>query len=156
MKSPSTYRPVKGFTLFEVVIVTALFGMLMSLGLILSMDVLRGTTFRSTRDVLVSALATARGQALANLHESAHGVCYEEPDFIVFRGDDYATSPDKARVPGNPGVTLSSEDDFFDCDEDGIVFDQLTANTVGGDIVVSGEGHGDETVTVNAVGAILW
>lgn len=140
-------------------VVIGLFGVLLSMGLLMSMDVYRGTMFRSTREVLVSALTTARSRALANLSQSAYGVCYSAPDFIIFKGTSYsAGSADNETVPGNKAVTLASAGNFFTCGGGtGVVFDQLTGKTADtGSITVTGDGHPDETVSVNSEGAIIW
>ncbi len=155
----SSVAHARGFTLIEIVIVIALAGILMGLGLMLSMDVYRGTLFRSSRDVLVNTLTVARSRAMANMYQSAHGVCYDAPNFVVFRGTSYdASSPTNETLEANPSVTLSSTGDFFTCGTGtGIVFSQLagtTSNT--GVITVHGEGHSDETVSVNSLGTIVW
>ena len=153
-KSPS------GFSLIEVVIVIALSGLVLALGLILSMDVYRGTTFRSTRSVLISALTTARGRAMSNQYQSPHGVCYSAPDFIIFRGATYASALDRERIAGNPAVTLTSSSNFINCvgvGAIGLVFSQVSGTTTNnGIITVTGSGHKDETVSVNTEGTILW
>lgn len=150
---------LKGFTLMEVIVTISLISILLSLGLILSMDVFRGTVFRSTRQVLVSSLTTARGRAVSNLYQSTHGVCYLAPNFVIFRGTSYsATSPYNETIEGNPAVTLSSAGNFFTCGSGaGIVFSQLAATTSNtGMITVTESGHADETVSVNGLGTILW
>ena len=151
-------RPLKGFSLIEVVIVIALSGLVLALGLLLSMDVYRGTVFRSTRSILVSSLTTARARALSNQYQSPHGVCYSAPDFIVFRGSSFSTAQDKERIGGNPAVTLTSTSSFFTCGTGtGILFTQLSATTTNtGAIIVTQSGHIDETVSVNALGTIVW
>lgn len=159
LHSISHHDRLRGFTLMEVIITIALMSMLLGLGLILSMDVYRGTLYRSTRQVLVSSLSTARGRSLSNLFQSTYGVCYRAPDFIMFRGTTYsASSPYNETVPGNPAVTLSSTGSFFTCGSGtGIVFSQLAATTSNsGTITVSESGHADETVSVNSLGTIIW
>lgn len=161
MKLPNTFHPVsiRGFTLMEVIVTIALFSVLLSLGLVLSMDVYRATLFRSTRQVLVSSLTTARGRSLSNMYQTTHGVCYLAPNFIIFRGTTYgATSGFNETIPGNPAVTLTSTGDFFSCGSGtGIVFSQLTATiSHTGTITVAEQGHSSETITVNSLGTIIW
>ena len=132
---------------------------LLALGLILSMDVYRGTVYRSTRQVLISSLTTARGRSLTNLYQSTHGVCYRAPSFIIFRGTNYdSASPYTETIEGNPAVTLTSTGNFFTCGSGtGIVFSQLAATTSNtGVITISESGHADETVSVNSLGTIVW
>ena len=157
--SISHHASTRGFTLMEVIVTIALMSVLLGLGLILSMDVYRGTIYRSTRQVLISSLTTARGRALSNMYQSTHGVCYASPDFVIFRGTTYsAASLYNETVPGNPSVTLSSTGGFITCGSGtGIVFSQLAATTSNtGIITVSESGHADETVSVNSLGTIIW
>ena len=154
----SSNKSPNGFSLIEVVIVIALSGLVLALGLLLSLDVYRGTVFRSTRSILVSSLTTARARALSNQYQSPHGVCYSAPDFIVFRGTSFSTAQDKERISGNPAVTLTSPSFFFTCGTGtGILFTQISATTTNtGIITVTQSGHADETVSVNALGTIVW
>jgi prepilin-type N-terminal cleavage/methylation domain-containing protein len=163
MKSPNIFRPnntgceCRGFTLMEVLVVTSIFSFLLGLGLLMSMDVFRGTTFRSTRQILLSALTTARGRALANMLQSPYGVCYQAPDFVIFRGKTYADGVTEDTIPGNPSVTVSGG--YFNCtgpEAVGIVFSQVAATTTGGTLIVEEEGHPDASITVNSEGALIW
>lgn len=159
LRSISHHDSAQGFTLIEVIITITLFSMLLSLGVILSMDVYRGTLYRSTRQVLISSLTTARGRALSNMYQSPHGVCYLAPNFIIFRGTTYsASSAFNETVPGNPAVTLTATGNFFTCGSGtGIVFSQLSATTSNnGTITVAESGHASETVSVNSLGTIIW
>lgn len=146
-------------TLIEILVTISLMSVLLGIGLLLSMDVYRGTLFRSSRDVLVTSLTVARNRALTNQHQSPHGVCYLSPNFILFRGASYsASSPYNETMEGNPAVTLSSVSDFFTCGSGtGIVFSQVSGTTSAtGILTVRGDGHADETVQVNALGTIVW
>lgn len=152
-------KSVWGFTLIEVIVTLTLMSVLFSFGLILSMDVYRATLERSSRDVLVTALTTARTRALVNLHQSPHGVCYRAPDFIVFRGTLYdAASPFNETMPGDPSITLTSANDFLTCGTgSGIVFGQLSATTSNTEVVtIAEEGRPSQSVQVNALGTIVW
>lgn len=158
MPSRNTSPLASAFTLVEVIIVTAIFSALLGLGLLLGMEVFRGTFFRSSREVLVSTLTTARTRALTNVHGSAHGVCYSAPDFVLFEGSTYSASKtSNERVTGSDSFSVSSSADFFTCGVGtGVVFQPLSGKTAGGDITVSSTGHADETVRVNSAGTILW
>ncbi len=157
MESPSTYRHARGFTLVEVLVVISLMAVVMGLGLLMSIDVFRGTTFRSTRQVLVSALTTARSRALANMYQSPEGVCYSAPDFIIFRRSSYgsANSADE-HVPGNPSISLTGAINCTGMGAGAVVFSQIAATTSGSTITISETGHPNATVSVNTEGTIVW
>jgi len=151
--------PTCGFTLIEILVTLALMSLLLALGLLLSMDVYRGTRFRSSRDVLVTALSVARSRALANLNQRPHGVCYLAPDFVLFEGSTYSpVSPANQLVPGTAATVLISSGDFFSCvTGSGIVFSQLSGTTSNtGVLTLRSDGHTDESVQVTSFGTILW
>ena len=56
-------KTVRGFTLMEIIVVVALFSILTTLGLFMSMETLRGTLSRSEGSVIVSLLQKARVRA---------------------------------------------------------------------------------------------
>src|SRR3954466_3570125 len=81
----------KGFTLIEILVVTAIFAVIISLGLLMSMETFRGTTFRSERDTMVGVLQKARSRAMANIKQSQWGVHYQMSDhtYTIFKGSTY-------------------------------------------------------------------
>ncbi|HCR52495.1 TPA: hypothetical protein DIV48_02485 [Candidatus Kaiserbacteria bacterium] len=138
----------RGFTLIEIIIVVAIFSVLISLGLFMSMETLRGTLNRSERDIVVSALQKARSRALANMQQAPWGVCYIAPDYIVFRGFECAPGlPTNETVPANTANSIVFPSP--------IVFSQLSATTTGGSITIAQDGR-TATITVNQEGMIDW
>ena len=157
MKSLNTYKLARGFTLIEVVIVVALFSILLGIGLLLSMDVYRSTLHRSGRELLLDTLSLARMRAFANEGTGIHGVCSDPPDLIIFGGATYNSSdPTNERVLGAATIRYESEDNFFTCDREGIIFSPLSAATEGGRITVVETDRPDLILTINAEGAFLW
>jgi prepilin-type N-terminal cleavage/methylation domain-containing protein len=147
---------MSGFTLFEVMVVIALFGMLIGLGLFMTMDAYRGYIFRSERDISIGALTEARSRAMANLYQAAEGVCYQAPNFIVFRAP--WGSAGMETIPGNAAATVNSIGNAFACPPagGGIVFTQLAGTTTPLALTVSETGHADVPLSVNAEGTIIW
>lgn len=136
-------------------IVIGLFSVLMGFGLILGMDVYKGVLHRGGRQIVVDTLATARARAMTNLYQSAHGVCADDSELIVFRGTTYSASAStNEEVPFDTSTTLSSDE--FECADGGIVFEQLSGRTPGGTITVHESGRDDTGITVNSEGAIIW
>lgn len=146
--------------------VIALMAGLLGLGLLMSMDVFHGTTFRSTRQTLVSVLTLARSRALANDYQSSYGVCYNAPSqLVIFRGTTYVSgNTTNDSIPINPSVPLESSrddagalpDNFFSCGTDAIVFSQLAATTTEGFIYVKEADSREFKIQVNKEGTILW
>ena len=148
----------KGFTLIEILIVIGLFTFIFALGLFMSMDVYRGYTHRSERDVLVSVLTRARSRALANIHQQRWGVCYDNniSQYVIFSGANYVSALSKETVLANPGVTFStSSASTFFCSAGGIIFTQLTGTTTGMSVGMT-QGAFTSTTSTNVEGVILW
>ena len=142
-------RTSAGFTLLEVMIALGLGVMLMGLGLVLSMDVWRGTSFRSEQDVLVSLLYKVRSRAVSNIHEENHGLYIDKGNkqYVIFEGD--LSDSNKLTFDMSKSVTF---DDAYD---DQIIFAARTANTLGYTIRMMGEGK-ENIVTINEEGGITW
>ena len=150
----SVFERGEGFTLIEVIVVTAIFALLGSLGLFIGMDVYRSYSFRSERDIVVSMLEKARSQSMVNLDQSAHGVRIESARYTIFEGASYAgriaaldEAVDRAPtvlVAGNPPLPLD------------IVFGQLDGNVQNAGAVTISDGARSELITINHEGRIDW
>lgn len=139
---------MRGFTLIEILIVIAIFSVLISLGLFMSMETFRGTLNRSERDIVVNLLQKARSRALANIQQASWGVCYIAPEYIIFRGSECISGlPTNETVPANTAnsIVFSSP----------IVFSQLSATTTGGSITITQNGR-TAAIIVNQEGMIDW
>jgi prepilin-type N-terminal cleavage/methylation domain-containing protein len=152
----------RGFTLLEILITMAILTIMMALGLFLSLDMYRGFTSRSERDVVVAVLQKARSRALANIDQTRWGVCYIAPNYLLFRGAYSAGAATNEPIPAAAAVTLAG---FPACGSGSeIVFDQLTAklvpqlspSTAETTITISQTGRPDQTVAINNEGRINW
>lgn len=158
-----------GFTVLEIMMVMALLMILSSLGLFMSMESLRGGSFRNDRAAVISALQRARSLAVNNMCFGGSSTCNDgKPHGVYFN-------------PGAGGVTIFQIDagktDFNDRDEDAdetinfdsrmtdaleektIIFERLSGNSANATTTVvtitDGIGHTSE-ITVNSEGRIDW
>ena len=161
MKSLHTCAPrIAGFTLIEVLVVTGIFTILAALGLFMSLDTYRGVSFRSERDVIVSILERVRSQAINNVYEKAHGVCYDDTNhqYVMFRGNTYSSGAStNITVPASSAVQIP---DFPLCrSASWVIFDQLTGKlnppTNGLAITVT-QNSRISTIAINNEGRINW
>jgi prepilin-type N-terminal cleavage/methylation domain-containing protein len=150
---------VRGFTLLEVVIVMAIMVIILGFGLFTTLDAYSGFIFRSERNNLVSILTRARSQALNNVNESPHGVCYISPNYILFRGPTCTPGLSTNEViGGSSAVTVSGISQAKP-----VVFEQLTGRLIPQispetkelEIVITTATRG-ATTSINNLGRINW
>ena len=139
-----------GFTLIEILVVIAIIGMVLSFGLTIDINTLRGDTFQAEINTIVSVLERARSQSMANLSDANHGVCYIEPNYIIFTGDT-CTADDSEIIPANTDITSNASTTL----PAEIVFERLTGRTTGATIHIS-HGVNEADIIINDEGTINW
>lgn len=150
-------KPPLGFTLIEVLLVIALVGVIAGFGTAMSLSSLSRASVSQERDLFVALLLrSTRAAAVANLHESSHGVRFDNANhrYILFRGDNFATSDPITRreIPyTSDSITIENTGG------DTIVFTQLSGNVPTGEGTVSiSNGVSTSTVTIRSSGQIDW
>ncbi|MDZ4243282.1 MAG: prepilin-type N-terminal cleavage/methylation domain-containing protein [Candidatus Omnitrophota bacterium] len=155
MKLPSTSihdGRVSGFTLIEILVVLGLFVLLSALGLFLSMDVYRGNSLRSEKNMIISILQKARSRAMNNINQTKHGVYFQAGQYILFQGDAFNPDDDanNQEIKASNNISISFPPLPF-----GVVFSQLAATTTPQDITLDGQGF-SFTIKINDKGRISW
>lgn len=143
----------KGFSLIEILVSTAIFSVILALGLLMSFEAFRGASFRSERDTALAVLQKARSRSMANIDESVWGVHYAaSPDYTytIFKGSSYS-----AGAAGNEVVDGNSDATVTGWPAGDIVFTQLSGTTTPASVTIA-ENSRTVTVTVNYEGTILW
>lgn len=109
------FKKGEGFTLIEILIAVGLLTLIVSLGLILSMDFYRTYAFNYEKDLLVSLLQQARSRSMANINQLEHGVGFDtdEHAYRVFEGTSVQT------FEANKAIEINWDED------DDVVFSQL-------------------------------
>lgn len=145
----------RGFSLVEVLVVMALFAIVGGVGLLVSMESYRASSYHSDRALLVTLLQRARVQSLANLCSSSgctdgapHGVHVQSDAYILFEGSSYNSADTNNAVFGADTNTTHS----FTGD---VIFSQLSATTSATTITLSGGGRTSD-ITVSSEGGISW
>jgi len=136
-----------GFTTIEIMVAIGLLVMMLGLGLFLSMDIYRGSSFAAERDILISILQKARNQSVNNINGAPHGTYVDSDGYKLFQGPSYAGATEVLTFPRDPKMTISGDTEF--------VFDQLTGDTTAGTISLTGQGKTIDIV-INSEGRISW
>jgi prepilin-type N-terminal cleavage/methylation domain-containing protein len=143
----------KGFTLIEILVVVGLVTIVLGFGAFVDLSALKGDTFRSEQARIIAVLEKARSRAMANINETTHGVCYIEPNYIIFEGSTCTASGNEL-IPANENIASAS--DFSNPTKfPSFVFDQLSGRTNGDNILLT-DGIKSTTIEINDEGTINW
>ena len=158
MGSRKTSTSSPGFTLIEMLVVMGLLVILASLGLLVSMETYRGSSFRNERDTVVSILQKARSQAVSNVclgspcpDGAPHGVHVQNDKYVIFQGTTYSSGSSLNEII-KPRISTTQITETTD-----IVFAQLSGSvTTPGTITVSDNTGHSSVITINSEGQIIW
>ncbi len=146
----STVKRESGLTIIEVVIVIALFGLLIAVGLPFGIDSYRNYLLTSETRNAVSILRRAQNLALANTYESSYGVALQEDGFILFQGTSFVS-----RNPGfdetyirSSSITVSGLDE--------IVFLQISGSPIVSATTTLSNGVTSQKIYINEHGTLYW
>lgn len=147
---------MKGFTLIEIVIVTALFSILLSLGLLMSFGAFQSAFHRSEVDVIVSLLERARSRAMNNIDQSTWGVCYLGSEYLVLKNSAVCDADAAVeRISANENVAEASGFNDTPSEFPVVVFAQLRGDTNDASFEVK-QNERVSTVSLNHEGTISW
>ena len=139
----------KGFTLIEIIVVISIIAIIISFGMTIDLGVFKRDLFKAEQSTIVSVLEKARSRSMANMFESAHGVCYDSgtDNYIIFR--DTCGSAFTEFIPANANIEITFPT---------VTFDQLTGNSnSASDIIIHMKDGVKETdITINHEGKIDW
>lgn len=149
-----------GLSLIEIVVVIAIMGMILSLGVVVSLNSYKSTIFRSERETLLSILEKARNRSMNNYNQVSHGACLDNSSgnlsYVIFQ-DPYSSSATlNEYLETSPAVSISSIGNVFNCVAgSGIIFNQLNGNTSSSTITLVEDGR-VSVISINQVGRINW
>ena len=134
----------------KILVVLGLFVLLAVLGLFLSMDVYRGNSLRSEKNMIISILQKARSRAMNNINQTKHGVYFQTGKYILFQGDAFNPDDDanNQEIKASNNISISPLPVW-------VVFNQLTAKTTSQDITLNGQGF-SFIIKINDKGRISW
>lgn len=148
----------RGFTFFEILVTTGIFIVVGGLALLVSMETFRGSSFRSDRDLLVSALQHARAQAMNNIcfgtcignDGQPHGVHIQSDKYVIFQGNAYDSS-DPNNAAFDSTITTTKTPATLD-----ILFSQLSGNSAPATVTLTDAAGHASAVSVSVEGQISW
>ncbi len=146
------YNAPQGFTLVELLVVIGITTILLGSALFIGMDSYKRYVFHAEQQILVSVLEKARSRALNNIHNSAHGVCFQGSQYVIFRNACVVNDPTNEYVTANNFIAKKSH---FDTLFPIVLFEQLTATSVPTTIEIKDDVR-IANIFINYEGAITW
>lgn len=157
---------LRGFTLMELLVVFGVIVVILGFSVPFDFNTYRADAFRAERDMLVTLLQTARGNALHNIDEKPHGVAVVSDKYVLFRGTDAREDVNAERIDVSyPGLSASPVQIIF-CQlsgtavthiSEGMVCDDATNRTEEQNIVLTDSVRGlSYRISINHEGAISW
>lgn len=135
-----------GFTFIEILVVMAIVAFFAAIGIFMSGDMYRSSSFQSDVNALATSLQRARSQAMNNINEKPHGVKILGGDYIIFEGVDYNSRTGEEVIKGNSNFIFTGPSE--------VVFQQLSGNCpLCTDITISYEAK-TSTIPMNIQGRI--
>lgn len=139
---------MRGFTLFEILIVFGIIAILASLTLPLGLDFYKNQQLETQSQLVLQALRLAQSKAMFQERDSEFGVYFSGREYALFKGNSYASRDSQYDESFNlPAViTLSGLSEA--------VFSKMEGSpNVTGDIVLS-NGFNIRTININEAGRI--
>lgn len=168
MESPSILRRSSGFTLIEILISLGVLVIIASLGLFVSFDFYRHSSFQSERSVIVSVLQKARNQSVDNIDQTRHGVHFEvNPVAYVIFECSQASPQCTSFVAGSSDLTIAASYGISFANPNlsapfDVVFDQLSGDcvsvlcTTNIQPITINDGTNSYSININSEGRIDW
>jgi prepilin-type N-terminal cleavage/methylation domain-containing protein len=152
-----TYREnSRGFTLIEVTIVIAVLAVIAGFGMTVNLASLRSDAFLAEQAKIVTILERVRSRAMNNMHDTSHGFCYIEPNYVIFREKDgYCQDGISSNELIFADAHIASVSDLSSATGLPLVFDRLTGNTSGANITIT-DGSKSANIVINNEGRIDW
>ena len=155
----TSYETQKGLTLIEILVVLGIIGVILSFSSLVDLNLFKGDIFRSEEYTIISLLEKARSRAMSNMYDSAHGVCYIAPNYVVFRESDGHCANGIASnelTPANANIA-SALNSNFTANFPTVVFARLAGSTTNATInMTDGVKSATPPITINNEGTINW
>lgn len=146
-----------GFTLVEILVVMGMLAMIFVIGSLVNINFYTRELTSSEETTLIGILQKARSRSMNNLHQSSHGIHFDESEenYVLFRGTEYIPDADtNETVPRNPNIDI-------DPSSGDVVFEQLSGNLVSTSseeitLTLSDNSGRTKEINIKANGLIDW
>lgn len=143
-----------GFSLVELILVLSLIGIAALFSTTYTLNSIGQSAVAEERDLFVSLLLRgARSEALANAHETNHGIHIDTHQYVLFEGTSYSADDSQNKI-----IPFTSNDiTVSNSNGTDILFDQLSGEvSTGAGVVTLSNGEQSKTITIRQTGQIDW
>lgn len=150
MKLPKTLVVRGGFTAVEIITVIGVLTVVFAITLPVAWDFYLGYQIDVERDNLVTLLREARNLSTANRNEAAHGLYFDNNNFVVFEGLTYATrnQAEDRVIPRSPAVQISGPSE--------LVFTSLSGQIAADSTYNLTSDQRNRAISINVEGMVDW
>ena len=140
----------KGFSLIEICLVSALFVIILAIGLPFGINSYRNYLMIFETRSVVTILRHAQVLAMTNTYESPFGVAFLENQMILFLGNSYDVRNQTFDeiYPRSTAIGISAPSE--------IVFQPMSDNPSASSSIVLGSGSKNVNIDINSHGTIDW
>lgn len=128
----------------------AILGMVAIFSTIIDFQIFTTDTFQTEKLKIISLLTKTRSRAMANLFSTPHGVCYIEPNYIIFQNTCDPENSSSELIPAHTPIT-SNANTLFPT----VTFERLTGNSSEETIYIT-DGIKSAEIKINNAGTINW
>lgn len=143
----SNVKALRAFTLFEVLIVIGILGVMALFTVGIDTRSISRSTASAESTELLQMLIHARSRAMNNEYQMPHGVYIDTNNFVLFRGNSYGSAVATELTPRSTHVSAVGASEF--------VFTQLSGTTSAQTVTLA-SGADSVDIDINETGAIAW
>lgn len=151
-------KPLKGFTLIEVIMVVTLLASTIGLVTAWTLTSLKRAELQSTTEVIVGILRKQQTSAMSSKGNLDHGIRLESDQYTIFAGPDYATSSANSRQTFSMPNQLTISNITLAGGGSDLIFNKASGETAqDGTLSITHTSLSESmTISVNTLGLIDW
>jgi len=149
---------LRAFTLFEVVIVVAILASSIAVVISWTLNALDQAKLQATTESLLGHVRRQQTSARSTRSTVAHGIYFENAQYTIFAGADYASSDPTTRQVFSLPAQITFSDVTLTGAGNELIFNRASGETAqDGTVTLSHEDLSEEnTLTISSVGLVTW
>lgn len=142
----------KGFTLIELLVTLAIFSVVVAVVAPFSVLQLRRSRVKTESQALVSSMRLTQQRGISGQNASKFGIKFNNSDYILYEGDNYASASQRETFSLNNNVSISNITLTGGVSEINFSSDDIRPNATG--TLIMTDGSSSFRIIINAEGLI--